>query len=385
VTARSERPQRAQLRVLVAGGGVAGVEAMLALRDLAGELVEVELLSTEPRFWYRPVSVAEPFGEARTHGFDLAALAHDAGAAFTLGSLVAVDADARRARTSSGQQIEYDALVVTTGVRPHEAVPGALTFRGPADTDAFASLLEELESGEVRRVAFALPTRTVWGLPLYELALQTAVHAERRGLDVELTVVTHEQQPLEILGDEASEALRELLDERGIVFAGARHPVSFEQGRLRVVPAAAVEADRVVALPALRGERIRGLPQDRDGFLPTDRAGRVRGVDGAVYAAGDVTQFPVKHGGLATRQADVVAADIARRAGAAVPERPRRLVVHALLATGARPLYIEADVTSGRSHATIVSREPLWWPPAKIAGRHLAPFLATRLLGGVPA
>jgi hypothetical protein len=55
-------------------------------------------------------------------------------------------------------------------------------------------------------------------------------------------------------------------------------------------------------------------------------------------------------------------------------------VLRALLWTGEQPLYIEADVTGGRGDEASVSSEPLWWPPAKIAGRHLAPFLATRIL-----
>ena len=38
------------LRVLIAGGGVAGLEALLALRDLAGDRVELTLLSPETDF-----------------------------------------------------------------------------------------------------------------------------------------------------------------------------------------------------------------------------------------------------------------------------------------------------------------------------------------------
>jgi hypothetical protein len=37
-----------RLRVLIAGGGVAAVEALLALRSLAGHLVVVTVLAPEP-------------------------------------------------------------------------------------------------------------------------------------------------------------------------------------------------------------------------------------------------------------------------------------------------------------------------------------------------
>ena len=49
-------------RVLIAGGGVAGLEGALALRALAGDLVSLELLSPTDRFIYKPMLVAEPFG-----------------------------------------------------------------------------------------------------------------------------------------------------------------------------------------------------------------------------------------------------------------------------------------------------------------------------------
>ena len=68
------------LRVLIAGGGVAGLEALLALRALAGDLVDLELLAPEPAFWYRPLAVAEPFDAGRAHHFELAAIAESASA-----------------------------------------------------------------------------------------------------------------------------------------------------------------------------------------------------------------------------------------------------------------------------------------------------------------
>ena len=143
-------------RVVIAGGGVAALEAALALRALAEERVEVELLAPEPHFWYRPLSVAEPFELGETQRYELGALAAAAGATFTLGTLQGVDAAGHEARTSVGA-IAYDVLLVAIGAVPTPAVPGALTFRGPADTDKIRALLEEIAAGEVRRVAFVVP------------------------------------------------------------------------------------------------------------------------------------------------------------------------------------------------------------------------------------
>jgi sulfide:quinone oxidoreductase len=85
-----------KLHVLVAGGGVAALEAMVALRKLAGELVDVELVSPDADFHYRPLAVAEPFGLGEALRFDLASLARGCGARHSLGTLVAVRADERR-------------------------------------------------------------------------------------------------------------------------------------------------------------------------------------------------------------------------------------------------------------------------------------------------
>ena len=63
---------RGRLRVLVAGGGVAALEVLLALRELAGRRVEVTLLSPDREFVYRPVTVAEAFGRGEARSYPLA-------------------------------------------------------------------------------------------------------------------------------------------------------------------------------------------------------------------------------------------------------------------------------------------------------------------------
>ena len=364
--------------MLIAGGGVAGLETMVALRDLAGELVDVELLSPEPWFWYRPMSVAEPFDQSRTDRFDLSAMASACGASFSAGLLVEVDADARRARVGDGREIAYDVLVIAAGTRANAVLEGALTFRGPADVEAFRTILTEVEAGSTRRIAFALPRRAGWPLPLYELALLTAARVQERGLEgVELSLVTHEQAPLGLLGADASDAVRGLLEQSGIRLHTGCYPVSVEQGRLELTPAGSLVVDRVIALARLEGGPIEGVPHDGNGFIATDRRGRVHElVD--VYAAGDITRFPIKQGGIATQQADVVAEQIAARAGATLTPKPHEPVLYTLLLTGSQPLYLKAELATGNGYRSTVSKEPLWSPPAKIAGRHLAPFLASQ-------
>ena len=365
------------LRVLVAGGGVAGLETLLALRALAGDLVDLELLAPEPRFWYRPLAVAEPFGAGCAPSLELAAIAESVGAAFMLGRLASVDDERRIARTEHAAELGYDALVIACGALPRPALEGALTFRGPADSEAFRRLLDETQlRQDVQSVAFVVPTRVSWPLPAYELALQTAAYLDERDRHVELAVVTPETAPLAQFGEAATDVVWRLLTERAISFHGGRHATRYENGRLELVPHATLAADRVVALPRLEAPRILGVPQDEDGFIATDLSGRIHGLTHA-YAAGDVTQFAIKQGGIASQQADAVAEVLAAEAGA--PVQPHRFepVLRGLLLTGEGPRYLRARVHGGHGSTSVASTEPLWWPPAKIVGRHLAPFLAS--------
>jgi sulfide:quinone oxidoreductase len=362
-------------RVLIAGGGVAALEAALALRELGEGRVSVEMLAPEPDFWYRPLAVAEPFDLGEVRHFDLSDLAAAAGATFSPGALARVDIGGALVQTSAGGTVPYDILLVACGAGSTPAVPGALTFRGPADTQRIRGLLDEIVGGQVGRVAFAVPWGAVWSLPLYELALMTAAYVAERGLDhVELTLVTPEEEPLQLFGRAGSEAVRQLLEQRGIVLHTGSWPVEFVEGELRLFPEEKVACERVVALPRLRGPRIDGLPQTVDGFIPVDAHGRVHGTTD-VFAAGDITNFPVKQGGIATQQADAAAEMIAADAGADLVPQPFRPVLRGLLLTGRRPRYLRHELTGGAGDVSTASAEPLWWPPAKIVGRYLAPFL----------
>jgi sulfide:quinone oxidoreductase len=139
-----------------------------------------------------------------------------------------------------------------------------------------------------------------------------------------------------------------------------------------------IEVDRVVTEPRLAGPRMRGLPCDRDGFVHTDVHGRLPDLDG-VFAAGDATSFPVKHGGLAAQQADAVAEAIAASAGVEIDPQPFRPVLRGVLLTGGLPRYLRSDLSGAVGDDPIISGAPLWWPPSKLAGRYLGPYLNSQV------
>jgi sulfide:quinone oxidoreductase len=348
---------------------------MVALRTLAEDRVNIELLSPDQDFFYRPLAVAEPFGRGGVLRFDLRALATGCGARHRLGSLAAVEATRHRARTAQGESLLYDSLLLATGARRQISLAGALTYRGGEDTLAFSRILDEVRSREVESLAFVVPSGVTWPLPLYELALQTASRFAEQDVKATITFLTPEERPLAVFGHAGSMVVADLLAERGIELRTRVHAERFADGLLHLVPGAPLAAERVVALPRLVGVAVAGVPHDSSGFVQTDAFGRIATLDD-VYAAGDGTSFPIKQGGLAAQQADAVASTIAEKAGAPVAPAPFDPVLRGVLFTGGQPEYLRAELGGGHMYASVAAEAPLWWPPAKIAARYLAPYLA---------
>ena len=367
------------LRVLIAGGGVAGLEALLALRDLAGDRVELTLLSPEKEFVYRPMAVAEPFGRGRADRHPLADIAADVRAELIHGTLAQVDAPNHVAITGTGQRLSYDALLVAVGAGSEPAFRRVLTWTPETDAELFGGLLRDLDEGYLKRVAFVVPPGVAWALPAYELALMTAWQAWGMGHDdVQVTVYTPEDAPLGLFGTQATVAVRHDLEEAGVQAETGVYVAEDPQdpGRLVLHPGErTLDAERVVALPRAVGPGLPGLPANARGFIPTDLHGRVPDVD-AVWAAGDAIAFPVKQGGLASQQADAAAESIAAHAGADLEPRPYRPVLRGMMLTGRGKAWMHHQPAGGGEGTAV--RRALWWPPTKIAGRYLSPYLAAR-------
>jgi sulfide:quinone oxidoreductase len=367
-------------RVLIAGGGIAAVEAALALRALAGDRVGLTLISPDPVLQYRPAATLAAFDDRIPLRYDLRAIAADVGAVYQKTLLKSVAPKKRYVRTASGSRLEYDALVLATGARAIAGIPGATTFRDHRDLPLIRRLLADVDSEAVRRIVFAVPTGVSWPLPMYELALLLAARASERGLDGEVSLVTPERDPLEVFGPHASVLVRGVLEDGGVRFIGAVEASGVRRdGTLLLETGDLIRADRVVAVPRLRGRRIVGVPASRSGFVPTHSYGRVDGVE-AVYAAGDVTTFPIKQGGLAAQQADRVAQAIA--AGAAVSTKELRAghVLLARLIGGRSPLILRTELDAwGRPGAAQLERidKRRATSSNKVLARYLAPYLET--------
>jgi sulfide:quinone oxidoreductase len=366
--------------VVIAGGGVGALEGLLALQSLAGDRLRISVLTASRQLTYRALSVTEPFGGDPAPRYDWEHIARDRGVRWIPDVVEAVRPDARELDTRDGPPVPYDALLLALGARPESALRGAMTFAGPPDVLAIREAIEALRPGHRHAIVFVATAGTAWTLPLYELALMTAEHGRRRGLDLHLEVVTRESDPLGIFGTAASAAVAARLAAAGVHVRTGSFAEEYAEGKLWLELEGPLAADLVIALPRLHGPRIPGLPADADGFVRVDPYARVRGID-HVWAVGDMTTWPLRQGGLAAQQADVAAADIAARvAGADVRVHPFNPRLQGMLLTGEDPVFLERR--PGAPPTSQASSAFLWWPAQKIAGRHLSVYLQS--LGAQP-
>jgi len=368
-------PPITPLRVAIAGGGVGALEALMALHDLGEQQLELTLIAPDDDFVLRPMSVAVPFSAGHITRVPLTDICTQFGAARVRAAVASVDADAHTLTCDNGQVVHYDRLILATGARTRPAYVSATTF-SDADPVQLNGLLRDIEQGYCASVALVVPPAGSWALPVYELALMLARYVrEVAADDVPLHLVTPESAPLAIFGPQASAAVADLLDEAGVIMHAGSYAAIERGGRLLLTPGdRQLEVARVVAMPIIVGRAIAGVPADDHGFVPVDTHCRVRGLEN-VYAVGDNADFPVKQGGLATQQADTAARDIAADAGAPVDAVPFRPVLRGMLLTGAAPRFLRHAASGGDGESRF-SEDQLWWPPTKVVGHYLAPWLA---------
>ena len=366
----------ARFAVVICGGGIAGVEGLLRLRKLVGDQVEITLLSPSEYLTYRPLAVLEPFATGRAPRYSLPRIAADAGAHLVRDTLDWVDRDRRTVHTGSGKELAYDALLLAVGGRERPPLKHTHVFTG-SDDDTLRGIIEEVETGAVTSLAFALPAGPCWPLPLYELALLTTHRAKEKEAHPQIAFTIPGPRPLHAFGGGAGNAVTRLLRDAGItVHTSASVHVAGPQHLVLRPSGVHLRPERTVTLPTISGPDVRGIPGDATHrFLCVDGYCRVRGTDGHIFAAGDATDLPVKQGGVGAQQADTSAAGIAHLAGLA--KRPEILhpVIRGSLYTAGKPLYLSAHLIGGEGWQAELYDQAPWPSDDKVIAEELGPYL----------
>ena len=365
-------------RVVICGGGIAGVEGLLRLRRLAGDSVDIELIAPNEDLVYRPMAVREPFAAGPPRRYPLHRIARDCDADWTQDSLGWVDPDAQVVHTGQGSRVEYDALLIAVGARQVDPYEHVATFND-ADADAaYHGIVQDVEGGYSRRLAFVQPVGPVWPLPLYELALMTAERAESVDIrNLELVFVTPEARPLAIFGSAVSDVVTNRLARAGIkVYCNSLARVPAKRRLLIEPQGVELQDQRIITMPRIAGPAVRGLPgAGAHGFLPIDKHCSVAGTGGRVFAAGDAANYPIKHGGLGAQMADAAAAAIAVLAGSETNAPAFSPVIRGKLLTGRDPVFMSAHPVGAESFESEVFDMPPWPSHEKVIAEELGPYL----------
>jgi sulfide:quinone oxidoreductase len=287
------------------------------------------------------------------------------------GTLESVDPAAGKAWSPEGDEFNFDALIVATGTDTHADLPDpVITFGTRGSLEKLKEIVAEIDAGSIANVVFAAPAGPVWALPTFEFALQCADRAERQsGQQIVIAVVTPESAPLEVLGPENSAIAAQLCAEFGIVLHLDATLESYDGTTARLSDGSSIPVDRAFALPRLTGRAPKGLLTNEDGFLHVDEDQLVEGTKN-VYAVGDVTDFRVKQGGLASEQADAAVSAIESTLGDRDSPVPFSREIEALLLTANRRVAMRARI--GESSSQSIAVETPSGPVQKIHSKLLA-------------
>src|SRR3954470_6027486 len=164
-------PDSRQPHVLIAGGGVAGLETLLALRALAGDRVAISILAPELKFVNRSMAVDQPFKPQRVRGLRHEDTTAELGARWLRGAVDRVVHERHLVVTKDGDEVPYDKLVLALGAHPETEwrSKGVLTYHDGRDGPNYRLLLHHLREGVINKVAFVKPAGASWVLPLYDL------------------------------------------------------------------------------------------------------------------------------------------------------------------------------------------------------------------------
>jgi sulfide:quinone oxidoreductase len=164
-------PPPDRLRVVVAGGGVGGLETLVALNALAADRVAPTLIAPDADFVLRALDVFEPFGLGRPTRYALGELCAELGAGHHRAVVARLDRARRTVVLGSGVEVPYDVLVAAVGAIPYPAFAHGVPFDRARAPERFDALLAALGSGRASSVAVVVPRGSTWTLPGYELAL----------------------------------------------------------------------------------------------------------------------------------------------------------------------------------------------------------------------
>jgi sulfide:quinone oxidoreductase len=295
-------PTTAGQTVLVLGGGIGGVAAANRLRRGLDRRHKVILVNRDPDFTFaasylwvmtgkrRPAQVTRPLHKLGRRGIEV-----------VIGQVEHIDPTTRTV-TVAGRKLTADHLVVALGADyATDRVPGLAehghTFATVSGAQTLAGRLDRIQAGRVV-VVTAAPLYKCPAAP-YEAALLIDAGLRRRGLrdQVQVAVRSAEPTPMPVAGPTVSQAVMQILAQRGIDYLPGRQITAAEPGHIRFADDTTEDTDLLVYMPPITAPSVIAdspLAAD-DGWIHADPNTLATGFDG-VYAIGDTNQILLANG-----------------------------------------------------------------------------------------
>jgi len=357
-------------KVVIIGGGFAGLRAMYRLSDDAFHF-EITLVDKRTYAVERPVlpEVAiEGKAPEKTH-IEIAPQCRKHDAAFALGEVTRIDTDARRVELDTGEALAYDYLIIASGAtKDYDAVEGYRDYGfSVCDEEEARRLYKRLESFEGGRiVAGAAPSHigtrvlapalsTPCEGPVGEVLLMLAHRCKEKGIRERCTLSAFSPGSVffEDVGERVRRSVLPVFEKEGIEVQTNKHLTRIEADRVVFDDGTSLPCDLAVVIPPYRAPAFietSGLGDDA-GWVPTDTAMRHLDIPD-IYAIGDVNALTQpKLGHIAVHQADIAVSDILRREGLGEETLPYRPEIFCIMDTGgAEGVLIFSDVLYGGTH-----------------------------------
>lgn len=290
-------------KVLVLGGGFAGLEAAIFLRK---EGLEVTLVSDRDYFYIYPTSIWIPTGDVTREevSIPLDVLAMKHGFQLIIDPIVEFNAKEKEVTLDSGRVLKaYHYIVVALGQdkMKHKGMEHTLSICGkPEEATLLYEKLDALILKGEGKIAMGFggnpkDSSAVRGGPAFELLFNVHRYLKKKGLgeQIELTFFAPMEKPGQKMGDKALEAMDKIFEKKNIHKKVGLKITTFDKEGIVFEDGSRVDSDLTMFISAGEGHHVlrnSGLPLSDAGYVKSNAYNEVEGFEG-IYAIGDAVSL----------------------------------------------------------------------------------------------
>lgn len=286
-------------KVLVLGGGFAGVEAAIYLRK---QKLDVTLVSDRDYFYIYPTSIWIPTGEVKKRDISvpLIDLSKKHGFKLIIDPVTSFEAKEKNVTLASGKildEFEYIVLAMGQDKMRHKGIENTLSICGkPEEAEELKVRLDALIEKGSGKIAIGFggnpkDTSAVRGGPAFEVLFNVNTMLKKKGIrdKFELTFFAPMAKPGQKMGEKALVMMDKMFGMTNINKKVGSKITEFEKDGIKFEDGTKVESDLVMFISAGTGHSIleaSGLPLSEAKFVVTNEYNEIEGFDG-IYAIGD--------------------------------------------------------------------------------------------------